>query len=189
MPEVFKDRLITQVMGTADAGGKPQADGPGIDWFTLKTELGPSRFGFDYERLEIVRMQRKGTVIDLARRASYGIHILTGSCLVAWRARDSPLSLFKPGKANPEPPGEFEQRIGKWKAVPAADGTEELVFESKPDDLSWARIPKGAKHEMIFGTAFEITLISESNEVILVVFSSDGPGNGSNTSPQPHSTS
>jgi len=192
--DTANNRLIQRVIGEPRTFAERELKGSGIEWFAVLTNLGPARFGFDFEHLEIVKMAKAAVVVDLQPRASYGIHILSGRCLVAWRDRNAPGSLQSRRRAGrraseEEQPEEFSSRIGHVdpKTGRLTKKNRELTYNYIPHQLEDR---KGVwRHEVFLPTAFEVTIISQSKDVVLAVFSADGPGNGSSPSPGSHSTS
>ncbi len=176
-PDKLSD-LVRLVVRTGPTPAAKGADDSGIEMHRVETLLGPARYGYDFETVEFLSMKMAGAVIDLPFRASYGLSLLRGKCVVVWRERDQESQALL-GK---EEADEFARRVGTLKRLD--DGR--LWYDMPKEPLrglktNWGLLP--GKHggmtppnDFYIGSAFQVTLIALEPETALAVFSSDGPG-------------
>jgi hypothetical protein len=165
-------------------------DESGIELHRVETILGPARYGYDFETVEFLSLRKPGAVIDLPFRASYGLSLLRGRCVVVWRERDKESEAL----LGHESPAQFAERVGTltWeKGV--------LRFRMAKSPLrglkaNWGLLP--GKHgrltppnDFYIGSAFQVTLIALEPDTLLAVFSSDGPGDPDLRTPKTPSVS
>lgn len=165
---------------------------PSVALYAVKASIGPARYGFDFETAEILRMPKAGLVIDLPPRASYGFSILQGAAIIVWRRRNPN------DKDGPETVEEFEKRVGKI-TLNKPDHNYPVWFdpakherddEDGPhaDRAFWGFLPgehggETPKNDFFVGSAFRVTLIARTDDVLMAVFSSEGPGEGTGSAP------
>ncbi|MBL9173336.1 MAG: hypothetical protein JNL10_07375 [Verrucomicrobiales bacterium] len=150
-------------------GARRGASKAAVEWHSVSTPVGPSRYGFDFEMMDLVTIREPGTIIDLPLRASYGLFLITGGCRVAWQDLEAEATR--------------EARIGRenWKAFEKRVGVIQMDFSiSKAGD--WVNletlpraVPAGSR-ELLIGSTYQVTLVSTEPQTVLMVFSSNGPG-------------
>lgn len=201
-PAPLRSHLIEEILdGVGDGQGAASARSndptfvrkcPSVALYAVKASIGPARYGFDFETVEILRMPQAGLVIDLPPRASYGFSILQGAAIIVWRRRNPN------DKDGPETPEEFEKRVGK---ITLNKPGSRFPIEFKPakhepddedgphrDRAFWGFLP--GKHggetlpnDFFVGSAFRVTLIARTDDVLMAVFSSEGPGEDTGSAP------
>lgn len=173
------------------SGSRDAANESGIELHRVETLLGPARYGYDFETVEFLMMKQPGSVIDLPLRASYGLSLLRGSCVVVWRERD-PESDALLGRETAE---QFAMRVGTIQKL--EDGRLWFRKPEKPLrglQTNWGLLPGDhagmtPPYDIYLGPAFQVTLIALEADTALAVLSSDGPGDPDLRTPKPPSVS
>lgn len=139
-----------------------------VEWHAVNTPIGPSRYGFDFELMDLVTIREPGTIVDLPVRASYGLFLITGSCQVAWQ--DLEAEATREARIGQEDWKEFEKRVGVIQEDFSISKAGDWVYvETLP------RSQRTGSRELLIGSTYQVTLVSTEPQTVLMVFSSNGP--------------
>lgn len=156
------------------AGARIAAAKAAVDWNSVSTSIGPSRYGFDFELMDLVTIHDPGTIVDLPLRASYGLFLVTGGCHVAWQ--DLEAETVHKARVGQENQKSFQKRVGvinkDFSITPAGDFVN---LETLPRRIAQGRGKSTVSRELLVGTTFRVTLVSTLPETVVMVFSSIGP--------------
>lgn len=156
------------------AGAGLTAAKAAVDWNSVSTSIGPSRYGFDFELMDLVTIHDPGTIVDLPLRASYGLFLVTGGCHVAWQDLEAePVRRARLGQEDWEA---FQKRVGVINKDYSITRAGDFVnLEILPRRVSAGRGKSILSRELLVGSTYRVTLVSTVEQTVVMVFSSNGP--------------